>query len=50
MPSTSPSKTAPTILIIGASRGLGHAIAAEFLRKPVDSDMLRDCLGGYCRS
>jgi NAD(P)-dependent dehydrogenase (short-subunit alcohol dehydrogenase family) len=32
--STSPSSpTAPTILIIGASRGLGHAMAAEFSRK-----------------
>jgi NAD(P)-dependent dehydrogenase (short-subunit alcohol dehydrogenase family) len=26
-------RTAPTILIIGASRGLGHAMAAEFLKK-----------------
>jgi NAD(P)-dependent dehydrogenase (short-subunit alcohol dehydrogenase family) len=31
--STASSKTAPTILIIGASRGLGHAMAAEFLKK-----------------
>ena len=27
------SQSAPTILIIGASRGLGHAMAAEFLKK-----------------
>ena len=33
MLSTSSSKTAPTILIIGASRGLGLAMAAEFLKK-----------------
>ena len=25
--------TAPTILLVGASRGLGHAMAAEFLKK-----------------
>jgi NAD(P)-dependent dehydrogenase (short-subunit alcohol dehydrogenase family) len=30
---TSSSNAAPTILIIGASRGLGHAMAAEFLKK-----------------
>jgi NAD(P)-dependent dehydrogenase (short-subunit alcohol dehydrogenase family) len=29
----SPKELAPTILIVGASRGLGHAMAAEFLRK-----------------
>jgi NAD(P)-dependent dehydrogenase (short-subunit alcohol dehydrogenase family) len=33
MLSASSSKTTPTILIIGASRGLGHAMAAEFLKK-----------------
>ena len=33
MPSTSPDQAASTILIIGASRGLGHAMAAEFLKK-----------------
>lgn len=33
MPTTVSSNPAPTILLIGASRGLGHAIAAEFLRK-----------------
>lgn len=30
---TSSSNATPTILIIGASRGLGHAMAAEFLKK-----------------
>jgi NAD(P)-dependent dehydrogenase (short-subunit alcohol dehydrogenase family) len=30
---TSSSNAAPTILIIGASRGLGHAMAAEFLQR-----------------
>jgi NAD(P)-dependent dehydrogenase (short-subunit alcohol dehydrogenase family) len=33
MPSAILNDTAPTILLIGASRGLGHAMAAEFLRK-----------------
>ena len=33
MPSTSPDQAASTILIVGASRGLGHAMAAEFLKK-----------------
>ena len=33
MPSISPGQAASTILIIGASRGLGHAMAAEFLKK-----------------
>jgi NAD(P)-dependent dehydrogenase (short-subunit alcohol dehydrogenase family) len=33
MSSTPLSVTAPTILIVGASRGLGHALAAEFLTK-----------------
>lgn len=33
MPTTVLSNPAPTILLIGASRGLGHAMAAEFLRK-----------------
>ncbi len=33
MSSTSPDQNASTILIVGASRGLGHAMAAEFLRK-----------------
>lgn len=33
MPITSAGGTAPTIMIIGASRGLGHAMAAEFLKK-----------------
>ncbi len=28
-----PSQAAPTLLIVGASRGLGHAMAAEFLKK-----------------
>ena len=33
MSQSQPSKAAGTILIIGASRGLGHAIAAEYLKK-----------------
>jgi NAD(P)-dependent dehydrogenase (short-subunit alcohol dehydrogenase family) len=33
MPSASPSPSVPTILIVGASRGLGHAMAAEFLKR-----------------
>lgn len=33
MSSNRDSRATPTILIIGASRGLGHAIAAEFLKK-----------------
>ena len=33
MPAISPVQDASTILIIGASRGLGHAMAAEFLGK-----------------
>ena len=33
MPSAISNATAPTILLIGASRGLGHAMAAEFLSK-----------------
>jgi NAD(P)-dependent dehydrogenase (short-subunit alcohol dehydrogenase family) len=33
MPSTVSHDTAGTILLIGASRGLGHAMAAEFLKK-----------------
>jgi NAD(P)-dependent dehydrogenase (short-subunit alcohol dehydrogenase family) len=33
MSETSSSNAAPTILIIGASRGLGHAMAAEFLKE-----------------
>jgi NAD(P)-dependent dehydrogenase (short-subunit alcohol dehydrogenase family) len=33
MPPAILNDTAPTILLIGASRGLGHAMAAEFLRK-----------------
>jgi NAD(P)-dependent dehydrogenase (short-subunit alcohol dehydrogenase family) len=33
MPPAILSDTTPTILLIGASRGLGHARAAEFLRK-----------------
>lgn len=33
MPAASSNQTAPTILILGASRGLGHAMAAEFLKK-----------------
>ncbi len=33
MPSTPPHDSAGTILLIGASRGLGHAMAAEFLKK-----------------
>jgi NAD(P)-dependent dehydrogenase (short-subunit alcohol dehydrogenase family) len=33
VPPTSTNGPAPTILIIGASRGLGHAMAAEFLKK-----------------
>jgi NAD(P)-dependent dehydrogenase (short-subunit alcohol dehydrogenase family) len=32
MPATSTNQSAPTILIVGASRGLGHAMAAEFLK------------------
>jgi NAD(P)-dependent dehydrogenase (short-subunit alcohol dehydrogenase family) len=33
MPPAILNDTAPTILLIGASRGLGHAMAAEFLKK-----------------
>jgi NAD(P)-dependent dehydrogenase (short-subunit alcohol dehydrogenase family) len=33
MPSTALTDTAGTILLIGASRGLGHAMAAEFLKR-----------------
>ena len=33
MPTTNPAETSGTILLIGASRGLGHAMAAEFLTK-----------------
>ncbi len=33
MSTAAPSDSAPTILLIGASRGLGHAMAAEFLGK-----------------
>ena len=33
MPATSLSPTSGTILLIGASRGLGHAMASEFLNK-----------------
>ncbi|HTZ23818.1 MAG TPA: SDR family NAD(P)-dependent oxidoreductase [Streptosporangiaceae bacterium] len=33
MPVTPSGNAPPTILIIGASRGLGHAMAAEFLKK-----------------
>ena len=33
MTSNDPDETAGTILIVGASRGLGHAMAAEFLRR-----------------
>ena len=33
MPAAISHHTAPTILLIGASRGLGHAMAAEFLRQ-----------------
>jgi NAD(P)-dependent dehydrogenase (short-subunit alcohol dehydrogenase family) len=33
VPVTSSSDATPRILIIGASRGLGHAMAAEFLKK-----------------
>jgi NAD(P)-dependent dehydrogenase (short-subunit alcohol dehydrogenase family) len=33
MPSAILNDNVPTILLIGASRGLGHAMAAEFLRK-----------------
>ncbi|RVD53264.1 MULTISPECIES: SDR family NAD(P)-dependent oxidoreductase [unclassified Mesorhizobium] len=33
MPKHIPSDPARTILLIGASRGLGHAMAAEFLKK-----------------
>jgi NAD(P)-dependent dehydrogenase (short-subunit alcohol dehydrogenase family) len=33
VPATSADDAAPTILIIGASRGLGHAMAAEFVKK-----------------
>src|SRR4051794_27915820 len=32
-----------------AEREARSAGAAEFLTKPVDSAMLRDCIGGYCR-
>lgn len=33
MPVASSGSTTPTILVVGASRGLGHAIAAEFLAR-----------------
>jgi NAD(P)-dependent dehydrogenase (short-subunit alcohol dehydrogenase family) len=33
MNSSDPAQTAPTILIVGAGRGLGHAMAEEFLKK-----------------
>ena len=33
MPPAVSSQPAPTILIVGASRGLGHAVAAEFVEK-----------------
>jgi len=33
MPSTPSHEPTSTILIVGASRGLGHALAAEFLEK-----------------
>lgn len=33
MTSNNPDEAAGTILIVGASRGLGHAMAAEFLRR-----------------
>ena len=33
MPPSPASRPAPTILIVGASRGLGHAMAAEFVKK-----------------
>ena len=33
MTSNGNTTTVPTLLIVGASRGLGHAMAAEFLRK-----------------
>ncbi|MFP6561654.1 SDR family NAD(P)-dependent oxidoreductase [Paraburkholderia sp. B3] len=33
MLSASTSQPAPTVLIVGASRGLGHAMAGEFLKK-----------------
>ena len=36
MTSTPGRHTAPTILIVGASRGLGHAMAAEFVRRGWD--------------
>ena len=29
----------PTVLIVGASRGLGHAMAAEFLRRKKPAHM-----------
>ncbi len=33
MPDIDPNNSAPTILLVGASRGLGHAMAAEFLKQ-----------------
>jgi len=33
MPLSQPNPSRPTVLLIGASRGLGHAMAAEFLKK-----------------
>ena len=33
MPPAAPGDNLRTILLIGASRGLGHAMAAEFLKK-----------------
>ena len=33
MSPASSNRSAPTILLVGASRGLGHAMAAEFLKK-----------------
>ena len=33
MPHTQPDRSTGTVLIVGASRGLGHAMAAEYLKK-----------------
>ena len=33
MSAPAPEKRAPTVLIVGASRGLGHAMAEEYLKR-----------------
>ncbi len=48
MPTTVSSNPPPTILLIGASRGLGHAMAAEFLNK--GWDVVGTVRGGHDRT